>query len=402
MSGPADPYTFVSFSRDPWSNVWLNRHHIMSRMAREHNVLFNPRVLFWYEYYWKLLMHHTIRWRSRQITPRLVELTPWLWLPRVPGWDGLDSFLRKIHVARIRSSLTRRRWNNRILYIWHPEMADMVGRFDERLVCFHCYDDYAGYAYLTDQARRKLLDQMARLVERADLVFASGESMRSLLDREDVHVLPNGVDYELFATAHDRREPPPPEMAAIPHPIVAHIGRLNMKIDYGLLTGIARRRRDWSVVLIGPFTGLFPPEQRALVDELLAQPNAYHIPGKPVTELPRYLRHVDVALMAYRMAGWVIKGFPLKLFEYLAAGKPCVGAALEENVRHKDYVTIAETPDEWIAGIQYWLDNDNDSEELARKRMAFAKANSWDVRCRRILELIGEKLGNPVPEAGVK
>jgi glycosyltransferase involved in cell wall biosynthesis len=274
----------------------------------------------------------------------------------------------------------------------------MVGRFNERLVCFHCYDDYAAYTYLSEQQRRVLVERTARLLDRADLVFAAGESMRQTLARDDVHIIPNGVDYELFAAACTSTQTPPPDMAGIPHPIVAHVGRLNTKIDYALLAEIARRRRDWSVVLIGPFTEVLAREQQALVDGLFAQPNAYHIPAKPAVELPAYLRHVDVALMAYRVFGWVVRGFPLKLFEYLAAGKPSVGSPIEENVRHRDVVTIAESPDEWIDAIEYWLAND--SPELAAQRMTVARANSWDIRCRRILELIAQKLGDaPAPSA---
>jgi len=184
----------------------------------------------------------------------------------------------------------------------------------------------------------------------------------------------------------------PPEMAAIPRPIVAHVGRLNTKIDFALLAEIARRRRDWSVVVLGPLAPVFPHEQRAEVAAFFAQPNAYHIERKRAAELPRYLRHVDVTLMAYRMVGWVVRGFPLKLFEYLAAGKPCVGAPLEENLRYRDAITIAESPNEWIAAIEHALAND--SAELVRKRMALAKANSWEARAARIVELVAGTLGD--------
>ena len=400
MSSPHSPYTFISFSRNPWSDVWLNRQHIMSRMAREHRVLFCSRVPRWKEYYWKLLSHEPIAWRSRRITPALTDLRPWPWLPRVPECGPLDGALQRAHAARIRSSLRRRGWDNRIAYIWHPEMAGMAGRFDERLVCFHVYDDYTRYTWLTGEMRREVAAQMARLLERADLVFASGEAMRAQLPREDVHVIPNGVDYELFAQAHNEQGPAPPEMASIPHPIVAHIGRLQTGVDFPLLTEIAQRRRDWSVLLLGPIPGTYSPQVQAEFENFLSQPNTYYIEGKPLAELPNFLRHVDVPVMAYRMEGWIKTAFPLKLFEYLAAGKPCVGSPLDENIRHGQYVTVAHTPGEWVEAIEYWLEND--SEELARQRMAFARQNSWDIRCRRILEIIAEKLGDPVPNAGVK
>ena len=384
------PYTFVSFASSPWCDIWQTWQYITWRMAREHRVLFCSHVPSWLEVLHRVRIRDPIRWRAKRLSNSLTDMPAWPWLPRVPEWPDLDRFLQKMHTARLRASLNRRGWDNRILYIWHPEMADMVGRFDERLVCFHVYDDYTSYTHLTDEERRTVVGQTARLLERADLVFAAGTAMRATLDRDDVHVVPNAVDYPLFAGAAALDEPPPPDMAKIPKPILAHIGRLNVKIDYGLLAEIARRRPDWSVAVLGPFTGFFPPKEHAERTAFLAQPNAFHIPAKPAAELPRYLRHLDVALMAYRPVGWVQTISPIKLFEYTAAGRPIVAADIQEVRRYPDYVTIAQTPDEWVAAIEYWLAND--SEALVRKRMALARENSWDARCEQILGLIGQRL----------
>ncbi|MBN1917618.1 MAG: glycosyltransferase [Verrucomicrobia bacterium] len=395
MTGSMGPYTFISFSRDPWNNVWLNRQHIMSRLTREHRALFCSRTPRWQEVWWKLRLREPIRWRSRTITPNLIDFRPWPWTPRVHEWPDLDRSIEKLHVARIRTALHRHGWDNRITYIWHPEMVRMAGRFSERLTCFHCYDDYAGYSWLDEAARRVTNSQIARLVDTADLVFAAGDAMRETLPRADVLVVPNGVDYELYSTARTLDEPPPADLARIPQPIVAHVGRLHMSIDFALLAEIARRRRNWSVLVLGPVPGPYPPEQQAAYDAFVREPNAYRIDGRPVVELPRYLRHVRVTLMAYQVMPWTRRIFPLKLFEYLAAGKPCVGPPLDELVRRAGYVTIVETVDEWIAAIEHWLAND--SEVQATKRMALAKANSWDVRCRQILRAVAEKLGDPLP-----
>jgi hypothetical protein len=217
-----------------------------------------------------------VTWRTRAVYPALADLPPRPWFPRVPQWGDLARTARQLYVDRIRWALRRRGWDNRILYVWHPELEEMAGRFDERLVCFHCYDDYARYTWLDEAARRRVAAQLARMLDKADLVFASGEAMAAQLRRDDVHVIANGVDYELFSTAHDRSEAPPPEMAAMPHPIVAHIGRLQMGLDFGLLGEIARRRRDWSVMLLGPIPGKLPRDKQDPVfrSELIAILNA--------------------------------------------------------------------------------------------------------------------------------
>jgi len=396
MNSRIEPYTFVTFSRAPWSAYLQPWEQTMSRLAREHRVLMCSRAPRWQEVWWKLRLRELIRWRSTTITPNLVDFRPWPWTPRVLEWPDLDRAVEKLHVARIRTALHRRAWGNRITYIWHPEMVRMAGRFGERLTCFHCYDDYAGYSWLDEAGRRETREQTARLVAKADLVFASGEAMRETLPRDDVLVVPNAVDYDVFATAHDESGPPPEDMIGIPQPIVGHVGRLHRNIDFRLLAEIARRRRDWSVLALGPIPGSYPAEQQAAYDAFVREPNAYRIEGKPVAELPRYLRHVRVALMAYEVVPWTRRIFPLKLFEYLAAGKPCVGPPLDELVRHAEYVSIARTADEWTAAIEHWLAND--SEALAAKRMTLAKANSWDVRCRQILRAIAAKLGDPMPE----
>jgi UDP-galactopyranose mutase len=342
-----------------------------------------------------VLIRNPLGWRSRRITPRLVELRPWPWLPRVPQWEALDAALGKLHVARIRASLKRHGWDNRILYIWHPAMADMVGRFDERLVCFHVYDDFAGYTFLPERERLRLVEQTKRLAQRADLVLAAGWAMGAALGRDDVHVVPNGVDAEAYANAARHPGPVPDEMRSLPRPILAHVGRLGNVIDFELLDVIARRRPEWSIVLLGPFVGGFTPSERRRADQLLRLDNVYHIGSKPAVELPRYVAHIDVGLVAYRLTGWIAKIFPLKLLEYLAAGKPCVSAPIDELIDHYRHAAIAGTPDEWIAAIERSLAEN--SPELVEKRIALARDSSWDARCRQIVRLIDERLANGAP-----
>jgi glycosyltransferase involved in cell wall biosynthesis len=383
------PYTFISFARTPRSTTMQTWDQITSRLAREHRVLFCSRVAPWAEAL-SVLMRNPLGWRSGQVTRNLVELRPWPWLPRVPQWGALDAALQKLHVARIRASLERHGWDNRIVYIWHPAMADMAGRFDERLVCFHLYDDFGGYTFLPERERLKLIEQTRRLAQRADLVLAAGHAMGATLGRDDVCIVPNGVDAEAYARAARRPGPAPDELRWLPRPIVAHVGRLMNVVDYELLEAIARRRPSWSIVLLGPFVGGFTASERRSADRLLDLDNVHHIGGKPAVELPRYVAHIDVGLIAYRLTGWIRRIFPLKTLEYLAAGKPCVSAPIDELVHHWRHAAVASTPDEWVAAIERALAES--SPELIEKRMALARDNSWDARCRQIVRLIDERL----------
>lgn len=385
------PYTFVSFARTAHSATMQTWDQVAVRLAREHRVLFCSRVAPWAEAL-SVLVRDPLGWRSRRMGSNLVEVRPWPWTPRVPQWRALDAALRTVHVARIRASLKRHGWDNRIVYIWHPAMADMAGLFDERLVCFHCYDDFSGYTFLPERERLELVEQTQQLAQRADLVIAAGHAMGATLGRDDVHVVPNGVDAEAYAQAAREPGPAPDELRSIPRPILAHVGRLGNVVDFELLELVARRRPRWSIVLLGPFVGGFSDAERRGVDRLLGLENVYHIGGKPAVELPRYVAHIDVGLVAYRLTGWIAKIFPLKMLEYLAAGKPCVSAPIDELVHHWPHAATAGTPDEWIAAVERALDEN--SPEMVERRMAVARESTWDARCREIVRLIDERLGS--------
>ena len=382
---------FVSFSLDAWSPVWLNRHHVMSRIARRHPVLFVSQRARPMDIAAGLFHHHVPKPGLRRLSANLIELVPTHFVPRLET-PPLDAPLRALHVALVRDAARLLGGGERVLYLWHPDFEPMIGRLGESLVVFHCYDDYAGYPYLGETQRRRVRQAQRRLVRRADLVFASGEAMRDLLPADvNVHVIANGVDFESHERVRAEGSPVPDEFRRIPRPILAHIGRINAKLDFPLLREIARRRRDWSIVLVGPHEGLIESRVMPEYNAMAAEPNVHRVGFVPPDQMARYLQAMDIGLMAYRPSGWVRHISPIKLFEYTAAGKPIVATAIDELRRYPEYVTTVETLDEWIGAIQHWLDNDSDA--LARKRMALASANSWDERCRRILELIGERTG---------
>jgi glycosyltransferase involved in cell wall biosynthesis len=382
--------TFISFSPQHWMPAWLNRHHIMSRVAEHYPVLFVSQRARPKDLVANLFLHHLPKPGLRPIAPNLLELVPTRFVPRLET-PSLDAPLRALHIALVRHSARLLGRGRPVLYLWHPRFAPMAGQFGESLVVFHCYDDYGGHLGLSQAERRRIALAQARLARRADLVFASGEAIRELLPSDvAVHVIANGVDFASHERVRAEGSPVPDEFRNIPRPILAHVGRINAKIDFPLLRAIARRRRDWSIVLVGPHEGLLQPAEMADYNAMATEPNVHCVGFVPPDQLARYIQAMDVGLMAYRLSGWVIKGFPLKLFEYLAGGKPLVAPELEELRRYPQWVTFARTPDEWIAAIEHWLKND--SAELAQQRIALARQNSWDARCERILELIHSKL----------
>lgn len=82
--------------------------------------------------------------------------------------------------------------------------------------------------------------------------------------------------------------------------------------------------------------------------------------------------------------------FPLKFHEYTASGKPIVTTDLPELQPYKDVIEITKDYRAFEEGIAKALSEDN--EELAEKRIAIAKENSWGKKVEVMIRLIQARL----------
>jgi len=109
--------------------------------------------------------------------------------------------------------------------------------------------------------------------------------------------------------------------------------------------------------------------------------------------VPSYAAHMDVNTMCYRQQGdgWWLGISPLKLFEYLAVGKPIVSSDVEAVRGHAHLIHIARTDEEWLHALQTALTAGGPG--TPNQRIAAAFDNSWDHRVSDIENLIRRHTG---------
>ena len=128
------------------------------------------------------------------------------------------------------------------------------------------------------------------------------------------------------------------ELEALPAPRLVFTGAISaVKLDIALLVGLARARPDWSIALVGP-VGLGDPATD--VSALAAEPNVHLLGPRPYEALPEVLRGADAGLIPYVRSSLTDSIFPMKVYEYLAAGLPVVATPLPaiaevEEVAHR-------------------------------------------------------------------
>jgi glycosyltransferase involved in cell wall biosynthesis len=106
--------------------------------------------------------------------------------------------------------------------------------------------------------------------------------------------------------------------------------------------------------------------------------------------LPGWLLAMDACIMPHRHDGLTASMDPLKLYEYLAAGRPVVSTVQSPNPALQAHVRLARDADEFAAALQDELNND--SAERQQDRRAAIDGQVWSLRADLLLTMIEEAL----------
>jgi glycosyltransferase involved in cell wall biosynthesis len=385
---PVTDRDIVCVGFNDWNtDIWTNQHHLMVRMAAARN-----RVLFV-----ESLGLRRPTAASRDVRRMATRLRRGLRGPRMQ--DGV--YVLSPLAVPLHSSRTARMLNARllpvlvghaarrldivrpILWAYVPQAELLLDALKPDLVVYHCVDDIAAHPRIHADSFRA---SEVRFAARADSVFCSApplaERMRTLASPERVHLMTNVADATHFAQAL-KEGPIDPSLAILPEPRLVFIGALaGLKVDLPLLRAVARARHDWTIALVGP-VGLGDPSTD--LTGLVAEPNVHLLGRRRYDELPAVLRGAAVGLIPYRLSQLTASVFPMKVYEYLAAGLPIVATPLP-SLEGVPEIIIAQDAESFIEGVARALVDDSPQRRLSRSRAA--ARHSWEVRLREIDDVL--------------
>jgi glycosyltransferase involved in cell wall biosynthesis len=130
-------------------------------------------------------------------------------------------------------------------------------------------------------------------------------------------------------------------------------------------------------------------------DQLDAYSNIIMVGAKPYEALPSYLSNIDVCLIPFKLNDITLASNPIKMYEYLAAGKPVVSTALPEVVRNaSEIVYIGKNDEDFLRKVENAVkESQINNEGSINERVSFAKKNSWQSRIQVMEENLNEVVG---------
>lgn len=383
----------LCFSTEDWDTpLPTNKHQLMVRLAKSGNLVLYVETLG----IRKLTFQRTdltriVRRLKRAFAPpaeqikNLVVISPAVFPAR---GEGLTLTLNKIlFLPRLKKTLKRWQINKPIIWVFNPYAVHLVDSIPHRLLIYHCVDDLSRVPGANSQS---LVEAERKLLHKAHLVFATSPSLyeKCRVFNQNTYFQPNVGDYVHFSKTALSTTPVAEAVIKLRHPIVMFAGNLAAaKVNFELITEIASRLIDYSVVLIGPLWKDVPEQRLSRLKKL---PNLYMLPAVPYSELPSYLKVADVLIIPYLINEYTRSVFPIKFFEFLATGKPVVATPLPSLKQFANIVPMPETYQGFVHAITEAVKSGDANKD---KRLELAKKNTWEHRLEELSQLITGALG---------
>ena len=367
--------------------LWTATQYVGTRLAHSNRVLFvEPNNVL--KMTRRALRGEKIRLGLRQEDDNLCAYSPPRFLPQNSRYPFLRILNSKTLLYQIKRAAEALGLDEPVLWLHNPSFANWVGHLNESLVVYQCDGELA---HLPDfQGREEdILAQERDLLQRADLVFCTSGSILERKKRwnKHVHQVRLGLDADLFIKQKFTEESTPGDLADISSPRIGFVGAIDSyKVDFDLISYAAAHKPEWSFVLIGK-TGT---SDETTQEQLPQAPNIHYMGFRKHSLIPHYLHAFDVCVIPYVLNEYTLDLTTLKLFEYMASGKPIVTTNLPQLVQHEGLIRIARSKEEFVAQISDSLNED--SEELSRQRIALACRHSWENQVHSMLDLVHQRL----------
>lgn len=253
----------------------------------------------------------------------------------------------------------------------------LAGAFREKLNVYYCYDEIKGDQWYNFHGP----GIEAEYISKTDLVITTSEGLHYSKSPLHPHcfVVKNGVDFELFNRAADLNIP-----SVHASKKVGYTGSVDERFDTALMCYVIAMLPEVEFSFTGRVTN------KEAGDKLSQFPNVRFNGSKRSEEMPDVIKEIDAGIIPY-LKNKVTSGvYPLKINEYLAAGKPVVMTDFARLSEFEGLVRFASDKEEFLFFLREEIFTD--STEKRKQRIKLAEKNSWENKAEEFSSILERTL----------
>ena len=393
---------FTLFRTDnPYSSISLS---MAKELARTHRVIYVNHPYTWRDLWAGLragdpalrrrlryLLLGRVRYEQLAAIPQnFVAVQPTLtipinWLPKGKIYEFFQRWNNRVVLRAIEKAL-RDHTVSDYVYIncYDPFYAGVLPKkMGARLSIYHCIDDITQNEY-TDKHGTDLENDTIR---QADITLVTSTNLQKLKAPFSDRVVTyfNAAEVGIFHQVWQHKYPRPVELAGRSGRVIGFVGNLDaLRIDYPLLKQVAETYPQHTLLLVGPVNSPEPAELG--LDQM---PNVVMAGSRQLADLPPLLQYMDCVLIPFRCNTLTRSIYPLKINEYLAAGKSVVSTSFSDDIRgFADCIYLAGEASEFMAHIGNALAEDDPAQ--VQRRIDVANTNTWTARIGQLWTLVAK------------
>jgi glycosyltransferase involved in cell wall biosynthesis len=351
--------------------LWERPQQIASRLARDgHTILYLQGPLYLDDLSW--IINSENLFLRKKITSQLSAVN--MFLP--PFQDKLKFVSNSLQVLIFKLYLRSLHFEPEVAIFYGIEYVSLLHtlRSMGTKILYDCVDEVSGFSNVVDVAR--VLREEKDLVTNSSIVIVTSQALHQKLSKlnSNCFYIPNGADVPHFLKATKASEKIP-EIEHLRHPIIGYTGAISDWFDVELVCRLAELHPEYSVLIVGPVGhGL---------EKFKRHPNITLVGVKKYEVVPKYLAYMDVCLIPFKINKLTLASNPIKLYEYLAAGKPVVSTALPEVCNNaSEFVYVGKNEGDFIRKVEEAVEEPKkpEYEAIVAGRVRFAQDNSWEKR----------------------
>ena len=315
--------------------------------------------------------------------------------------NGKISFVY-IHILPLRK-IRLIKWLNSVFYniqmrrlvkkndiIWFTSCEHFIkySKFitSDKKVVFDCMDDILEFSILKDRVE-ELRKEEGLIYNRADIVFCSSGYLANVLKERygnrDIVVVNNAIDKSILASDSVNQDKPEALVDFINDisPKIVYVGCVSDWMDNELLLKIINNIDSCNIYLFGPCDS----------DDLkMDNPRIHYCGSIEHRFVPEVLNTADILIMPFVVTKLILSVNPVKLYEYIASGKPSIAPLYGESEQFSDYVYLYKDREDCVNIIKSLLSGELAAKKPLEQCRQYVSSNTWKDRLDKMMHELEE------------
>lgn len=271
-----------------------------------------------------------------------------------------------------------------IIWTSSPSQYDIIRLVGNKIVVYDCMDDMLSFSNNT--IKNNIIKKRERnLYNRANIVLSSSLFLKNkLIDRygkKEINVVNNAIKSKI----NDEVIPLPEDLKKYFKKdtfTITYIGTISEWMDYELLRKIVDSDERFVINLFGPC---------AYKEDV---PNRVNFCGSVSHDLVFSVMNESSALIMPFIVTELIRSVnPVKLYEYIYSGKPCLAPLYTESAQFGDFAYLYKDHSDCLSILHNCSNNSFVNKRSLEECRNYAKNNTWKSRTEVICQILNNTLG---------